>query len=797
MPKRRVDVFYAYPSQPPSLGETILAALNQLKRGDEITRAQVRFKPWPDMAVVGTRLVKQIADSIAKCDVFACDVTYPNSNVAFELGFATSTFKRLWISLDATRADSEAQYKRLYTGMTGAAYGPYENHQDLAESFLRERPWSSLDQHLLSETYRRQAPRPESPTLLYVRPQMETSAVIEVAEYLRRSVFADALVVDNPRENAAPTLVWYVDKIQAADAIVVHFVADDQRAAVAHNTKAAFVAGLAHGFRKDLLLLAHAPFVCPTDFQSLLRTHETAKSAEDHLAGWIEELQLAPRRPRRPEPSSLSTAPRLELRNLSLGEPVAENESLRLDGYFVETSEYFAALEAQTSVLVGRRGTGKTATFLALQAAIGRNPENHVCAIKPVGYEVDGLLRLLSEDWRSAERGHLIESLWKYLIYTELAGSVVAEINDRPIHHARTPEETRFLEYVESKSDILLAPFSQRLNRAVSSLLGTATLSATEDQRAKISEFLHVEYLRTLRKHLGDVLSHRKQVAILIDNLDEPWVPGRDPGVLSSLLLGLLRETQNILTDLQHHDNRRRSINVSVTVFIRSDIFAYIQPLSNEQDKWPLRRVSWNDPALLLRVVEERLRSRVPPSTSAEELWSRFFPVEVVGLPVRQFIVQNTMHRPRDVIYLVKEAISSAVNRGHVAVTEQDMLDAREKYSRFVLASVLAEDDPAKWLLEGVLFEFAGVPKRLSRTQVMDRIAGAGVTQVDSLFYLNLLCDINFLAIQTKDGFRFAAEENDRQLLLRVAERLSVERGWGGDSFEINPAFFQALQIAG
>lgn len=794
MPKR-IDVFYAYPSQPESIGETIINAIDEL-RGDRIVKdIRIRLRPWPEASTSGKRIVDQITEFIDRCQIFACDLTYPNLNVTFELGFAIGRFKRLWISLNTSIEGAAKQYNRTLEGIVGAAYHGYENHWDISAGFLNDGPWRSLDEHLLSESYRRPAPRPELPTLLYVKPPVNTDAVIVTLEHLQTSEFRESLIVDDPRENSAQTLEWYAEKISLADAVIVHLLAAEHRGSQLHNVKASFVAGLAHGLRRNVLMLAHDPFDCPTDYRLLLKTHKTAEECERYVAAWLRDLGIPRRRPRRPEEETRRKASTLELRNLSIGEPVAENENLQLDEYFVETTAYFHALEAQATIMIGRRGTGKTANLIALQVEFGRDRRNHVCTVKPVGYEVEGLVQLLKEDLHEAERGYLIDSLWKFLIYSDLAASVCRELEARPTHQVPSASEDKLMKYVEANASILLTPFSQRLDRAVRSLVGVGNLEAREEQRTRISENLHTALLGDLRRLLGEVLSDRNKVAILIDNLDEPWGLGRETSGLTDLLLGLLRVSRDVCEDLQHEDYWQKGIHVSLTIFLRSDIFAYIQPLASEQDKWPLCRVTWNDAAALLRVLDERLKHGAPTRFDAEEIWQGLFAHEVVGLPTRDFILGNTLARPRDVIYLLREAIAKAINRGHATVTAEDFLAAREEYSRYVFSSILGEDDPEKQKLEGVLYEFAGVQKTLPAGEVTSRIRKAGVSESDVDFYVNLLCDVNFLAVQTASGFKFSSDEHERQMLRSVAKKLATERGWGEEAYEINSAFYQALQI--
>lgn len=329
----------------------------------------------------------------------------------------------------------------------------------------------------------------------------------------------------------------------------------------------------------------------------------------------------------------------------------------------------------------------------------------------------------------------------------------------------------------------------------MASLLGVGDLPEAVLQRARISEKLHEHQLRDLRELLGVVLTDTKKVAILIDNLDGPWRPGENVEHVSELLWGLLEVIDDIAQAFQRRDHWRKPAVVNVAVFLRSDIFAFIQPLAAEQDKLPIQRIVWDEPELLRRMLDQRLEYGVLNRFDAQAIWKQLFPREVVGVPMWEFVIRTTLPRPRDVIYMVREAIYGAVNRGHQTVTEQDLLDAREKYSEYIFRSILAEDDPRKEKLESILYEFAGCLKVISRSEIHERMMRAEVAPSDIEFYVDLLCDVGFLGIETADGFRYPRHEGERQLMRRVARSLAARGDRGEESFEINAAFYQVLQI--
>ena len=149
MPKQ-VRVFYAHPHEPRNVGETISSTINWLKTDGVIKKDNVRFRPWTDNTVSGKRLITAILGQIDRDQIFACDLTYPNPNVSFELGYAIARFKRIFASLNPSIDDAEKDYKRIYFSLLNMGYTGYDNHEDLADSLLQEKPWQSLDQTLLA-----------------------------------------------------------------------------------------------------------------------------------------------------------------------------------------------------------------------------------------------------------------------------------------------------------------------------------------------------------------------------------------------------------------------------------------------------------------------------------------------------------------------------------------------------------------------------------------------------------------------------------------------------------------------
>lgn len=84
--------FVAYPSDPPSLVETIEESIKLIANSKT-----VEISSWKTTAIGGRFIITAICEAIDQADLFICDLTYLNHNVLFELGYAIAKDKRVWL----------------------------------------------------------------------------------------------------------------------------------------------------------------------------------------------------------------------------------------------------------------------------------------------------------------------------------------------------------------------------------------------------------------------------------------------------------------------------------------------------------------------------------------------------------------------------------------------------------------------------------------------------------------------------------------------------------------------------
>lgn len=783
--------FFAYPSTPTSIGETITTAIRKINGGQA-----VKLTPWEECRTGGKIIIEEICRVIDDCDLFCADLTGLNPNVMFELGYAIAKNKRIWLIFDTTFSESKTKFDQLRI-LTTVGYRNYCNSEDIENAFYDDQPFSDLDRTIYKDSIEPNLVPGERSTLLYLKSRHDT----ESSRYVSKRVENPKIrvIVNDPKESSVQSLTWYGTKVYSVKGVVCHFTSQDREGANLHNARYALVAGMSFGMDKKLLMLEQGTSFVPIDYRDLLQQYQTAQQASTILTDWLKPIEgdwLAEETSRKNNVVSKQLA--VELRTFQVGEPLAENESDLLKEYFVETGAYNQALQGQNVIFVGRKGSGKTANLFKLESMLGEDPRNLVCVIKPISYELAGIVELLKRYKGLDRKGYVIESLWKFLIYSEIAKVAIDRITNRPSSQNFT-HETDLVSFYESHGELLNEEFTIRLEKCVEKLIqtpdGEEDSQNVEQFRRSISEEIHKNVLGKLRTVLGKALVETNRVAILVDNLDKAWGRSSDFDHLAQFLLSLLAVANEIPGEFKKQNSRRESVNLSLALFIRSDIFSHIKGQAQEPDKIPHSRLSWNDPELLLRVIEERFVASQTIGTSPSDLWSRFFVEDVNGVPVKTFIMERILPRPRDLVVFVKSAIEKAVNRNHTKVEAADLKEAEKDYSQHAFETILVENGIQFGSLEKILYEFAGANQFITEMELKTFFSKADVTESDVNQLIAHLCELSFLGLEvTANDFRFAEDAQDYQKLEAQKRKYRGIKG-GALRYSINKPFWAFLEI--
>jgi hypothetical protein len=642
--------FFAYPSVP-AIKETIINAINSINGADVI-----KIEGWEELSISGITLINTICEHINGSEIFLADLTCLNSNVLFELGYAIAKNKRILLFLDTSIEKSKINFERF--GLSTLGYIPYNNSYDITKGFFNVEPYSSLDKTPLNEIQGLHSEQANG--MLYLKSPIDTQASIKLTQMINKSKIKP-LTLDDPHEVLMQVHSWYIENTFKNYAFIGHLLSDEHSGKDLHNAKVSFAAGLAFGFEKKVIMLAHKPYVCPLDYKHLLRLHSTAAECDMFVNRWMLEVESLYIKDQQKEIETIVIQRNIDdLRNIDLGDYIAEQEIEKINDYFITTSAYREALNSEYSLFIGRKGSGKSAILYKLENDLFKDNRNHVCIIKPVSYDLDGLVDILKSIKGDAEKGFLIESIWKYLIYTEITKSVYNLLETKPIYYEPVEAEFAIKNIVNENNEIFLNDFSSRLEQIINKFVKEDNSTTGLLYKKNVSVILHENLLARLRDILYNYFGEKNRIVVLIDNLDKTWKPGKNISYLSDFLLGLLSVTNRLADDFIYEEKRKKKTMFSIVIFLRMDIFSYIYKQARERDKLKYSIITWNDLELLLLLIEERFKVTTGIS-DCSTIWAKYFPEKITGIPIKDYFLQNIIPRPRDIIFFIKYALSNAV----------------------------------------------------------------------------------------------------------------------------------------
>ena len=203
--------------------------------------------------------------------------------------------------------------------------------------------------------------------------------------------------------------------------------------------------------------------------------------------------------------------------------------------------------------------------------------------------------------------------------------------------------------------------------------------------------------------------------------------------------------------------------------------------------------MDWNDPILLQRIIEKRFSSSLSEEDT-NNVWEKYFIPQIKGRPTKDYLVKRIIPRPRDIIFLCKNALDNAINHQNAIIDEDDILKAEASYSEMAFNSLLAETETQFDGVEDLLYEFAGGNQIITKTDIQKMISKINIpaSKLDSA--IELLIVSTFLGLETDiNVFEFVYEENRMKVIQKLARRIAEQTGV--ERYKINIPFHIYLEI--
>ena len=396
-------VFVAYPGAPAVVSETIELAVERVRRANR----QVEWVTWRDMEPAGQILFCKICATIRSSQALVADISTLNFNVMFEIGYAIGLGVPVMTLKDPTIGKDSRTWQEIGL-LDTLAYQSFSNGDEL-EALLPQAlsvpPLPSLahDPDRQQPVYYIKAPIP-------VQGSISLQAALKKARIRYRSYDS----IETPRLS----LLEAQRQVQISAGVVADLL-DPSRDTPAHNARAAFVAGMAMAQGKAVLMIQEEfdRIDHPLDYRDLVKAYRSPNSVAGLARPFFEEVveRLQTQEPR------VGVDRSSPLASLDLGDVAAENEILGLQSYFLSTGPSIQAQQGHARLVIGRKGSGKTAIFYRVRDAVKRGRDRLIIDLKPEGHQFMMLRESVLDRVGEGLQEHTLVALWQYILTSEVA----------------------------------------------------------------------------------------------------------------------------------------------------------------------------------------------------------------------------------------------------------------------------------------------------------------------------------------------------------------------------------------
>lgn len=765
--------FVAYSSADPKVARIVRDAVMQANAKPLPTE----FEPWVFNDVSGTPLISPIVEKIDDSAFVIADITYLNLNVVYEVGFAIGKGKRVFlIRHKPTIGDKELANEVGIFDTLG--YYEYETITDLQRRFS-----AYIDDTPLVHSF----PMNRKALVFILEPLTSNRAIKVLISRVKKAGYYHYRSF-NPDEDLRLSATDAIRQVSESSAVVMPLQELTVNGAEAHNIRAMFVSGLADGMEKPRLTITPHNFKVPLDIRDTIKPFKREEDIFEAVAEFCPKIVEYTSRAD-PEKEELLT----KLESLDVGDPRAENEMSTLGQYYLKTHEYERASKGEVNLVVGRKGSGKTALWVRLRDKTRIDKRNIVLDLKPEGYQLIKLKEDILEHLTKGAREHLITAFWEYLLLLEVAYKLL----EKDQHTYRNNHNLREL-YIELERSYRAPEFStegdfaERLSSLSQRIINEykSKFDSEDGQKlstAQVTELLYAHDLKELRRNVSEYLVHKKSVWVLIDNLDRGWSTKGFDELDAIVLRCLVDAGRHLEREMKKEDHDFHCI-----IFVRNDVYDHLMKYSTDYGKEMRATLDWSDSDLLKEMLRLRLVSSLDESkdTTFEAFWRQICVAHFDGEETSSYMIERSLMRPRNLLKIFGHCRGFATNFHHKRIENTDIEKGLKAYSEDLLQELDRELGDVHPEARDLLYYFIDCSSILDRNTLESIILESGVKKTQITEVIDFLLYYGIIGIQSKETEYYIYSVNyDLKVLHIRASRDSASK------YVINPAFWPALNI--
>ncbi|MEI6195740.1 MAG: ATP-binding protein, partial [Verrucomicrobiota bacterium] len=357
-----------------------------------------------------------------------------------------------------------------------------------------------------------------------------------------------------------------------------------------------------------------------------------------------------------------------------LGDIRAEHDKQMLELAFYETPDYRTLIESsERPIVVGRRGTGKSALCNQLKKYWQKDANTIVLEIVPEEDQVIGLRPLLGffgDKYNQIKAAARI--VWKYGLLVEVATRL---IDQRKL--SRTDSSELVFAHVQNWRKL-----KGRITGKVRELLHDK-IQKGDSPAATIAGLVQVLQLQELQESLTVMLTKsRSSFVFLIDQLDEGFEP-------DELGVGLVGGFVHAAVD-----TNSQIFGIRTYIFLRDNIFkalAQLDPDYSKNIEGRFLRLHWDEHQLFdLVCARLRVAFSLEPDGN-RKIWNRCTADDLQEKAGFEKCLRLTLYRPRDVLSLLNEAFYNAQKQNRETLILKDVESTAREISNTRLDDLFKE----------------------------------------------------------------------------------------------------------
>jgi hypothetical protein len=763
----------------PSKSADLLMMLKEAIESAAGQNAHFNYHLWTENDISGRDLVKPILEHISNAPLFVADITFLNLNVTYELGYAIGSSKRVLLLRnrllkgDVDLANEIGIYDTL-------GRFDYDSVEKLASFLAKAHDTAPTGINYPLDAVKR---------VFFLDTPGSSELVRHIVSAIKREFRLYRSFSDEESIRLSSSAA--IENVAASSGVIIPFLGDQYSGSDIHNYRAMFVAGLAHGLDRPVIILKPTKTLAPLDIRDATSDYESPRDIDRLINAFRSEVEDAF--------EQLNSRPATGhglLQRLTIGDSAAENEFTTLKSYFIPTDAFGRTLQGQADLVTGRKGSGKTALFFQLRDRLRANKDNIVVDLKPEGYQLSQLKDLVLKFLQAGSQSYLISSFWHYVILLEIVHRILETDRTRHKFDHRIAEQFQKLSSLYQDADLSSAgDFSQRLmsltqtiaERFVSGDIKLDTLTSGD-----ITRIIYSHDIKSLEATLAEYLKHKDEVWLLFDNLDKGW----STGGVSPEDIQILRCLIDVAKKLKREFGNRK-INFHAVVFVRNDVYELLVAGTADYGKDMNVNLDWTDRRQLVELLRRRLEfgSGELRGKAFPDMWARLFGASAGATTnsIESFLDKCLM-RPRNLIQLFQHCKGFAVNVGNDVVTSDDVSNALDAYSRDLVTEINREISDVFPRASKLLYDFAGEKADVSHDDLMVLAELRHFDQSATERLIDLLLYYGFLGLPEENGK--STFIYDTQYDMEILKALVRKRG-RTPIYLVHPAFWPALRIRG